>query len=408
MNAIKDFLLQLALVSLTLFTYPLFCSKLGKWFQAILWGVALLLCMSFPTLYGDGYHLDIRIVPLLLGFLYGGARLGAALSGLLLLYRLFLGMDTGFYNSVLAVGCSYPLLAYAQPLFRKAVKRTKIRIAILMSFLYAVIGITWFWVLRGNTPDNLLIQTIHVIFIALVTGGFVALHETIQETRRLRSDSDRFRMLSEFTSLFAHEIRNPMQTARGFLQLLDDPELPERKKQYIRLSIEELDRANGIITDLLSMAKPSTEGSRVVDAGAEARRVLNLIEPYAQTHNVQLTTRLEDGCLMLAHPQKLNQLLLNLLKNAIESMPDGGALDLTCWTTRDGKVEFVVKDEGIGMSKEQIAKLGSPFYSLKENGTGLGLMVCFQIIRQFDGEVQVTSERNAGTTFTLQFPGARQ
>ncbi|MGG7618437.1 ATP-binding protein [Bacillus coreaensis] len=110
------------------------------------------------------------------------------------------------------------------------------------------------------------------------------------------------------------------------------------------------------------------------------------------------------NCYIYANPQKLNQSLINILKNAVESMPNGGTVWVSCTPTDDGYIKIIIKDQGIGMTKKQIDRLGSPFYSLKEKGTGLGMMVSFQIIRSFKGKIKVNSVQDKGTEFIILLP----
>jgi two-component system, sporulation sensor kinase B len=120
--------------------------------------------------------------------------------------------------------------------------------------------------------------------------------------------------------------------------------------------------------------------------------------------NVEIKTDILDTGWIYANPQKLNQTLINILKNAIESMPVGGIVWIICTSTDDGYIKVTIKDQGIGMTKKQIDRLGSPYYSLKESGTGLGMMVSFQIIRSFKGKIQVNSEKGVGTEFIILLP----
>jgi two-component system sporulation sensor kinase B len=233
------------------------------------------------------------------------------------------------------------------------------------------------------------------------------LMETIREIHQLRSEllnSEKLRVVSELSSVFAHEIRNPMQVARGFLQLLNDPELPKSKKEYIQISIEELDRANEIIDDFLMFGKPSINNNIKVNAGYQLERVINIIQSYSLSHLVEIKTDIQDNCWIDANPQKLNQSLINIMKNAVESMPDGGTVWVTCNSTDGEYIEITIKDQGIGMTKKQLDRLGSPFYSLKEKGTGLGMMVSFQIIRSFKGNIIVNSVKGIGTEFIILLP----
>jgi two-component system, sporulation sensor kinase B len=180
--------------------------------------------------------------------------------------------------------------------------------------------------------------------------------------------------------------------------------LPEKKKEYIQISLEELDRANEIINDFLSFGKPSIHDKERINIGYQIQRVVNIIQSYTLNRNVEIKTDIRDNCWIDANPQKLNQSLINILKNAIESMPNGGMVWITCTSMDDGYIKIVMKDQGIGMTKKQIDMLGSPYYSLKESGTGLGMMVSFQIIRSFKGKIQVNSEKGIGTEFIILLP----
>ncbi|MFL8937218.1 ATP-binding protein [Rossellomorea oryzaecorticis] len=242
-----------------------------------------------------------------------------------------------------------------------------------------------------------------------VTWFCTVLIEKIRETQQLRmdvQDSEKFRVISELTGVFAHEIRNPMQVSRGFLQLLDEPDLPYRQKEYIKLSIEELDRANEIIDDFLALGKPSNSTYGTVNVSEQLKRTASLIQTFNVNQQVEFQTDIQDDCWMRADPQKLNQSLLNFLKNAVESMPNGGTVSLSCHKTVDGHIRLTVKDQGIGMNPKQVQRLGSPYYSLKEKGTGLGMMVSYQIIHSFKGKIRVESEEGVGTEFDIEFPGA--
>lgn len=213
---------------------------------------------------------------------------------------------------------------------------------------------------------------------------------------------EKLRVLGDLTSAFAHEIRNPMQVNRGFLQLLNERPLSEDLKNYINICIEEMDRANGIISDYLSFAKPEAEHIESFDVADQILRVINILSSYAMMNQVELRSHLEP-CRIRGNVQKFNQSLINILKNGVEAMPSGGTLRVCC-RTENQEVVIDIIDEGVGMTKEQMDQLGTPFYSLKEKGTGLGLMVSYRIIQSFYGKIQVASEKGKGTTFTIIFP----
>jgi two-component system sporulation sensor kinase B len=412
MNTIKDYLFQLALVAIQIFVYHIFFAKKVKEKKkeklvfSVLSGLSILLCMSFPT--NSTSAVDIRIVPLLLGTLYGGMRTGLFLSAVIIMYRLCIGpVNLGFYNAMLTLLTSMPVILYFQKLFYRAQKSRRIQIAILLSIFYYVVGLTWFFILRG-TFRILEVHIIHFIFTVAIVWFFISLNEIIKEinmkNQQLESEADRVQLLSNLTSVFAHEIRNPMQVTRGFLQLLNDPNLPDKKKEYIQYSVDELDRANGIINDLLSFGKPATNEITRIQVTSELSRVVNILQTHAMSYNVEIHTLLQADCWIHATPQKLHQVVINIVKNAIESMPNGGKVWLTCGPDNHGFIEISVKDQGIGMTQEQIEKMGSPYYSLKESGTGLGMMVTFQIIRNMQGKLKISSKKDVGTEFLIYLP----
>ncbi len=413
MSIIKDFLLQLTFMVIPIFIYYTFITERVKTdknriiVMTMLWGLSIIACMSFPVVFGENARLELRIIPLLLGTLYGGFFSGIVLSALIILYRLSFGFDIGFYNTVLVLLLSLPVILYFQKPFASSKKDKRLIIAVGLASYYCLIGITWFGTLRGFSIENLIVQIIHLIFAVVVTFCFTLLIEAVREIHQLRleiQNAEKLRVIGELTSVFAHEIRNPMQATRGFLQLLNEPDLSDKKKEYIQISLEELDRANAIINDFLSFGKPSIHDNERIDVGFQIQRVGNIIQSYTMNRNVEIKTDVQDNCWIYANTQKLNQSLINILKNAIESMPTGGMVWITCTSMDDGYIKIIIKDQGIGMTKKQMDMLGSPYYSSKENGTGLGMMVSFQIIRSFKGKIQVKSEKESGTEFIIQLP----
>ncbi|NRD77829.1 hypothetical protein HPT25_10455 [Bacillus sp. BRMEA1] len=413
MNIVKDFLFQLTVMVIPIFIHFTFVAervindKNKNVIMSILWGISILFCMSFPVTFGTNARLELRIIPLLFGSLYGGFWSAIFLSALIILYRLYFGIDIGFYNTILVLLFTMPVILFFQKSFASSNKDKRIKIAVGLSLYYSLIGITIFVILRGFSIENFKVQCIHLIFAVVVSGSFTILYENIREFNQLRlemQNTEKLRVISELTSVFAHEIRNPMQVARGFLQLLKEANLPDKNKGYVQISLEELERANEIINDFLSFGKPTAINNERIDVGYQLHRVVNIIQSYSMAHNVEIKTDFHNNCWIYANPQKLNQSLINILKNAIESMPNGGIVWIICTKDDDGYIKISIKDQGIGMTKDQIEKLGSPFYSLKEGGTGLGMMVSFQIIRSFKGKILVNSGKNIGSEFIVFLP----
>ncbi|MDI7743864.1 ATP-binding protein [Lysinibacillus fusiformis] len=413
MSIIKDFLLQVSIMIVPIFIYFTFVlekvrsRKHRNIIVSILWGISILFCMSFPVNFGQDARLDLRIVPLILGSLYGGFWSSIFLSALIIVYRFYVNFNIGFYNTILVLFVTLPVIWFFQKHFARSEKSIRVKITVGLSFYYCSVGFILFIILRGFSIDDVKVQIVQLIMGTTVTWFFIVLYETIIEINRIRTElqnAEKVRVISELTSVFAHEIRNPMQVTRGFLQLLNEPDLPKEKKEYLQIATEELDRANEIINDFLVFGKPNTDTKERIEVGEQLQRVAKLIQSYSLKHNVEIKTEIQEDYWIFANSQKLNQSLINILKNAIESMPSGGSVWVTCTSNMDGYIKISIKDQGIGMTKEQIDRLGYPFYSLKETGTGLGMMVSFQIIQSFKGKIKVMSEKDKGTEFIILLP----
>nr|WP_275950931.1 HAMP domain-containing sensor histidine kinase [Cytobacillus citreus] len=203
----------------------------------------------------------------------------------------------------------------------------------------------------------------------------------------------------------AHEIRNPLTVTNGFLQLLgQSQEITKEEKQYIEYSLIELKRAEGIVSEFLAFSRPQSENMVYSDLQAETEYVKNIMTPFANMHDVQIQTRVLNTLKLRYDKNQIQQCLINLFKNAIESMRDtGGTLTID---VSEEKRAVVVKitDTGIGMTKEEITQLGRPYYSTKNEGTGLGMLMVYSTISKLNGKIKVESEKGKGTTFSFTIP----
>lgn len=229
----------------------------------------------------------------------------------------------------------------------------------------------------------------------------------IQRTKILKElqRAEKMNAIGQLAASVAHEIRNPMTVVKGFLQIFKSKkELSSEEQMFIKLMIDEMNRAETIINDYLSLAKPDMESTEKVDAVDLAHKVMELMNSYAlMSKNINLDIFTEEEVFVNGNRSELKQVLINILKNGIEALKDGGTLSLRVYRNESFGI-FEVKDNGIGMTSEELDRLGTAFYSLKEKGTGMGLMVCYQIIERMKGRIDVVSEKNVGTTFTISVP----
>ncbi|MDQ6595290.1 ATP-binding protein [Bacillus salipaludis] len=252
----------------------------------------------------------------------------------------------------------------------------------------------------GSIPKNL--GSVHRVEEAI--GEMEKIIEKTKIQKELQR-AEKMNAIGQLAASVAHEIRNPMTVVRGFLQIfLTKDHLDETELSYIQLMIDELNRAEKIINDYLSLAKPDLEHVEKVDISDLSKKVADLMNTFAfMSKNISLKTILEKEVLVKGNQSELKQVIINIVKNGIEAMRSGGVLTLTVRkNNRYG--EIVVTDTGIGMSPEELERLGTAFYSLKEKGTGMGLMVCYQIVERMKGRIDVESEKGVGTTFNVCIP----
>jgi PAS domain S-box-containing protein len=225
-----------------------------------------------------------------------------------------------------------------------------------------------------------------------------------KEAEELLRKSDKLNAVGQLAAGVAHEVRNPLTVLKGFTQMLwkSDP----KKEDHYRLMLSEVERIEAIINEFLSLAKPQDTLFKEHDLFSILRDVAALMETKAIMNNVIIAHELEDRTMRMdCDHNQLKQVFINILQNAVEAMTAGGTVTLEV-VEPDLTNEVIVRisDQGCGISEERIAQLGEPFYSSKERGTGLGLMICYQIIRKHQGRIAVRSKLNEGTVFDIILP----
>jgi two-component system sporulation sensor kinase B len=373
--------------------------------------ISIILCMFFTFPISHGYLLDLRTVPLLIAFLYGGQFFGLFVTVIFLLYRYYLG-GGGLFVPLLTCSFLVPLLIVMIPRYNKNSSRYKLFLATILTlctsvFIAVATCIKLIW---SDIQISIEIVEFFVGYIIIQTFTMwitVALIESLREKvimqYQLRK-SDQLNIMSELAASVAHEIRNPLTVVRGFMQLFDDnKQVPESVKPYIALIITEIDRTQEIIMNFLSFAKPRLERIEKISVAEHIQRIVDLMYSYAMLQNVYLKTFITGSPYIKTDPDKFSQVLINIIKNGIEAMPNGGELEVNVKEV-NGMAVISIDDHGVGMTEEEIQRLGTPFYSTKTKGTGIGMMVSYRLIEKMNGQIKVKSKKGVGTQFIVTFP----
>nr|WP_307337537.1 PAS domain S-box protein [Metabacillus malikii] len=235
----------------------------------------------------------------------------------------------------------------------------------------------------------------------------LAIFRDVTEKRELEEQlrkSDTLNVVGELAAGIAHEIRNPMTSLKGFIQLLEDS-IKTDYSMYFNVITSELSRIESIITEFLILARPQAIEYLKIDISKVMSDTIDLLSAQAILVNVQIELQVEQSLpLIFCEPNQLKQVFINVLKNAIEVMPNGGKVNVHIYQKDAEYVTVSIKDRGTGISEDKIKRLGQPFYTTKERGTGLGLMVSYKIIEEHRGIVEVESEEGVGTTFHISLP----
>ncbi len=222
-----------------------------------------------------------------------------------------------------------------------------------------------------------------------------------KKTEDMMQQTEKLSVVGHLAAGIAHEIRNPLTAIKGFTQLMKQ-EIPN---SYLDVVLTELERVENIVSDLLILAKPQASVYEKVNMEKLLNDTIFLFLSEAHLHNIEFINDLQlSDPIIEGEGDKLKQVYINLLKNAIEAMPNGGHISIRAHERNTDYLITQIIDEGVGIPRERISRLGEPFYSTKEKGTGLGLMICNRIIKNHNGTLTIDSSENSGTTVTIKLP----
>ncbi len=259
----------------------------------------------------------------------------------------------------------------------------------------------WF-TLNGKVLNTEIVETMTTLDNELAVQVIIRDISERKKNEELLINSEKLYVAGQLAAGIAHEIRNPLTSLKGFLQLIVSGR--SNNSTYYDIMNSELDRIEDIVSELLMLSKPQVYQLSYHDVRNMMRDTITLLETQAILHNISIEADYGNEPLWVYGVEnQVKQVFINVIKNAIEAMIDGGGIRVKLYRNGDD-VYAQIHDEGPGIGEDQLAKIGQPFYTTKEKGTGLGLMVSYKIVDNHRGRISANSEIGRGTVFEIVLP----
>jgi two-component system, sporulation sensor kinase A len=246
------------------------------------------------------------------------------------------------------------------------------------------------------------VTTFPILFDNEVVGTYVVLKDItlIKKERELMSEKQV--AAGQLAAGIAHEIRNPITAIKGFLQLTMSEY--KGKPMYFKIIESEIDRIEAILKELMVIAKPTKIKHKKLNVRLLLEQVLTLMESQALLNDIQIEKRYNlEGGTVLGDENQLKQVFINYIKNAIEAMPDGGRIQVEGILLNEDSVQIRIIDQGHGIPFDILSRINEPFFTTKEQGTGLGMSVSYKIIEEHKGDFNIKSSTD-GTCIEVKLP----
>jgi two-component system sporulation sensor kinase A len=223
-----------------------------------------------------------------------------------------------------------------------------------------------------------------------------------KKTEELLLNSEKLSAAGQLAAGIAHEVRNPLTAIKGFLQLMDGNKKYE--DSYFSIINSEINRIELILSELLLLSKPQDLKFKECNLFETLKQIKTLIDTHATMSNIEIDLNYLTAIqTIVCDENQLKQVFINFLKNAIEAMPKGGEISLNVRSEGEDTLKVQIIDQGNGIPKEHLERLGQPFFTTKETGTGLGFMISMKIIENHHGKIEIASNEN-GTTIEVTLP----
>ncbi|MGM9923274.1 MAG: ATP-binding protein [Bacillus sp. (in: firmicutes)] len=377
----------------------------------------LMCCSSFLLLHFSSFQvwnhsISFYSLVVLYTILYGSRKQGCLLLLVVLIYNALL-FDFHFPLLFLLAPLAFLIPLLCQSNWKRYSKRVKLRCSFFYSlsvFLgFCLIMLVDIWLKEENFeayPEAAGLFLFIGISYVCVFYIMVFLTEFLIENRLLKQraqESEKMLVVSELAASVAHEVRNPLTVIKGFVELVEQ-ETQEKNKTYLKIVLSEINRAEAIITDYLQLAKKTNKTKGIFSVSEMAETVYSVMSTYTHTKGTELFLKKEEDLYIYGDISQVKQVCYNLIKNSVEAIPhSNGKIEMSCYAEKNNVI-IVIKDNGTGMEQHELMRVGEPFYTNKENGTGLGIMVTKGIVQEHNGTICFESKKGAGTKVILKFP----
>ena len=347
-----------------------------------------------PPLYGTILFLN---VPLVIAYYKKRVIDCILLSFCIILYSYSLGIP------ILFLLCEYTLyyIIYRQS---SNEKKRVIYLLTMKCFFYILIIFTIYY----NLSSNIILQQLTLLIAFLIVAKFtIYLFDRVEEILSLHSkfkELEKEKQLRESLFKITHEIKNPIAVCKGYLDMFDVNQI-EHSRKYIPILKEEIARVLILLEDFLSINKIKVK-KEIMDINLLLEQIHHNFLPILEARGIDAEfTYQEDELFILGDYNRLSQVLINIVKNSIEAIPENSHGNIKVFIEMNNvDLKINVEDNGKGMSKEELSKIKEPFFTTKTKGTGLGIYLSNEIIKEHDGTIQYTSKEGKGTKVTLTFP----
>ncbi len=238
--------------------------------------------------------------------------------------------------------------------------------------------------------------------------GYIGTFQDLTDIVRLENEikkKEKFAAIGELSANIAHEIRNPLASIKGSIEMIKEGEISEPdKERLMNIALQEMTRLNSIITNFLNYSNPKPVTFKECDIGNLLSSTMTLTRAsHRELSEITFHSEIEQDVIAMGDEDKLRQVLWNLISNAIDAVNGKGTVSISAGTS-NGKIRIEVRDTGYGIERDDLERIFYPFFTTKREGTGLGLAIAYRIIEEHHGSITVSSTVGEGTTFTIELP----